>query len=144
MKTAYLIPDRPFATMTPGEAGVKMVPISRMLPRSFITNIPANAKIAQNAPVTARGIAFGGDCGVQTVDFSADGGTIWHPAKLGKDEGKYGFRRWEASFTLPDRGSHNLKVRCTNTKQEVQPDQANWNGSGYMRNLIETTPVEVV
>jgi len=144
MKTAYLIPDRPFATMTPGEAGVKTVPISRMLPRSFITNIPNNSKIAQNAPLKARGIAFGGDCGVQTVEFSTDGGSSWRPTKLGKDEGKYGFRRWEIDFTLSDPGTHSLKVRCTNTKRQTQPEQANWNGSGYMRSLIETTPVEVV
>src|SRR5579859_7714196 len=144
MKTAYLIPDRPFATMTPGEAGVKTVPISRMLPRSFITNIPNNSKIAQNAPLKARGIAFGGDCGVQTVEFSTDGGSSWRSTKLGKDEGKYGFRRWEIDFTLSDPGTHSLKVRCTNTKRQTQPEQANWNGSGYMRSLIETTPVEVV
>lgn len=144
MKTAYLIPDRPFATMTPGETGVPTKPINRMVPRSFITNIPNHSKIAATAPVTARGIAFGGDCGVHAVDFSADNGASWQPAKLGKDEGKYGFRRWEADFTLSDRGAHTLKVRCTNTNHETQPEQANWNGSGYMRSVIEATPVEVV
>jgi len=144
MKTAYLIPDRPFATMTPGETGVPLIPINRMLPRSFITNIPADQKIAATAPITARGIAFGGDCGVKSVDFSADDGRTWQPAKLGKDEGKYGFRRWEAEFTLAERGAHKLKVRCTNAKNEVQPEQPNWNPSGYMRSQIETTPVEAV
>ena len=144
MKTSYQIPDRPRATMTPGETGVSLIPISRMIPRSFITNIPNQSKIAQSAPVKARGIAFGGDCGVSKVEFSADGGTTWQTAKLGHDEGKYGFRRWEADFTLSNPGQHALKVRCTNTKGETQPDQANWNPSGYMRNLVETTPVEVV
>ena len=144
MKTAYLIPDRPFGTMTPGETGVPMTPINKMLPRSFITNIPAQSKIAATAPIKARGIAFGGDCGVEKVEFSADDGKSWLTAKLGKDEGKYSFRRWEADFTLPDRGAHTLKVRCTNTKHETQPDMANWNPSGYMRSLVEATPVEVV
>ena len=101
-------------------------------------------KIAIGAPITARGIAFGGDCGVKAVHFSADGGRSWQEAKLGKDEGKYGFRRWEAAFTLPERGAHALQVRCTNSKGEAQPDQANWNPSGYMRSVIETTPVEAV
>src|SRR5579859_674539 len=144
MKTAYLIPDRPFANMKPGETGVPMVPIGKMLPRSFVTNIPAASKIATSAPVKARGIAFGGDCGVKEVSFSTDDGKSWQTAKLGKDEGTYGFRRWEADFTLPERGAHTIKVRCTNTKGEVQPDEANWNGSGYMRNVIEATPVEAV
>ncbi len=38
-KTAYTIPDTPHASIYPGETGVKMVPINRMVPRSFITNI---------------------------------------------------------------------------------------------------------
>jgi DMSO/TMAO reductase YedYZ molybdopterin-dependent catalytic subunit len=144
MNSAYLVPDRPFASMKPGEQNVPMVPIGKMLPRSFITNIPANAKIAKNAPTKARGIAFGGDCGVKEISFSTDDGKSWQSAKLGKDEGKYGFRRWEADFTLPQPGAQSLKVRCTNTRGEAQPDQPNWNGSGYMRNVIEATPVEVV
>ena len=144
MKTAYLIPDRPFASMKPGEKDVPLVPISKMLPRSFVTNIPTQSKIATSAPVKARGIAFGGDCGVKEVSVSTDDGKSWQTAKLGKDEGTYGFRRWEADFTLPERGAHTIKVRCTNTKGEAQPDQANWNGSGYMRSVIEATPVEAV
>ena len=43
MKTAYTIPDTPHADMKPGQAGVKMVPINRMIPRSFITNLKAGA-----------------------------------------------------------------------------------------------------
>ncbi len=144
MKTAYKIPDRSFATMRPDEKDVPVVPISRMLPRSFITNIPAQSRIAATAPVKARGIAFGGDSGVKEVDFSTDDGKSWQTAKLGKDEGTYGFRRWEADFTLPGPGAHTLKVRCTNTRGETQPDQPNWNPSGYMRSVIEATPVEAV
>jgi len=144
MKTAYQIPDRPFATMKPGEQNVPTVPISKMLPRSFVTNIPADSKIAVGAPVKARGIAFGGDCGVKEVSFSTDDGQSWRSAKLGADEGKYGFRRWEAEFVLPERGAHTIKVRCTNAAGESQPDQPNWNGSGYMRSVIEAVAVEAV
>jgi len=144
MKPAYMIPDRPFADMKPGETGVPMVPISRMPPRSFITNIPAGSKIAVTAPVAARGIAFGGDCAVASVEFSSDGGKSWRAAKLGPDKGKYGFRRWEAGFTLAEAGDHNLQVRCTNSKGEVQPGTANWNPSGYMRNVIESVAVTAI
>ncbi len=140
-KTAYTIPDTPHANVTPGQTGVKMVPINRMVPRSFITNIKAGASLPAGAPTLARGIAFGGDTGVAKVDFSADGGKTWQAAKLGKDEGKYGFRRWETNFTLADKGGQSLKVRCTNSDGVAQPDAANWNPSGFMRNVIETTPV---
>jgi len=140
-KTAYTIPDTPHANVTPGQAGVKMVPINRMVPRSFITNIKAGASLPAGASTLARGIAFGGDTGVAKVDFSADGGKTWQAAKLGKDEGKYGFRRWETNFTLADKGGQSLMVRCTNSNGVAQPDAANWNAAGFMRNVIETTPV---
>jgi DMSO/TMAO reductase YedYZ molybdopterin-dependent catalytic subunit len=141
MKTAYTIPDTPHANVTPGQTGVKMVPINRMVPRSFITNIKAGASLSAGAPTLARGIAFGGDTAVAKVDLSADGGNTWQPAKLGKDEGKYSFRQWETNFTLADKGAHSLMVRCTNSDGVAQPGSANWNPSGFMRNVIETTSV---
>jgi DMSO/TMAO reductase YedYZ molybdopterin-dependent catalytic subunit len=141
MKTAYTIPDTPHANVTPGQTGVKMVPINRMVPRSFITNIKAGASVSAGASTLARGIAFGGDTGVAKVDFSADGGKTWQPAKLGKDEGKYGFRQWETHFTITKKGSHSLMVRCTNSDGTAQPDIPNWNASGFMRNVVEATPV---
>ena len=141
MKTAYTIPDTPHANVTPGQTGVKMVPINRMVPRSFITNIKAGASVSAGASTLARGIAFGGDTGVANVDFSADGGKTWQPAKLSKDEGKYSFRQWETNFAFADKGAHSLMVRCTNSDGVVQPDAANWNTAGFMRNVIETTPV---
>jgi DMSO/TMAO reductase YedYZ molybdopterin-dependent catalytic subunit len=141
MKTAYRIPDTPHADMKPGETGVATVPINRMVPRSFLTNIKAGASVRAGAATLARGIAFGGDAGVAKVEFSADGGKSWRPAQLGKDEGKYGFRQWETQFTVADKGDHQLMVRCTNTDGAVQPDSANWNPNGFMRNVVETTPV---
>jgi DMSO/TMAO reductase YedYZ molybdopterin-dependent catalytic subunit len=144
MKTAYTIPDTPFANITPGETNVKMVPINRMVPRSFITNVKVGDTLNVGAPILARGIAFGGDAGVSRVDFSGDGGETWQQAELGKDEGRYSFRQWHTEFTLPVRGNHTLMVRCTNSAGEMQPDKPNWNPSGFMRNVIERTEVEAV
>jgi DMSO/TMAO reductase YedYZ molybdopterin-dependent catalytic subunit len=143
MKTAYKIPDTPGADMKPGETGVPMVPITKMVPRSFLTNLPSGAKVQAGAPLAVRGIAFGGDCGVARVDISIDGGKSWQEAKLGKDEGKYGFRQWNAEATLPAPGKHTVMVRCTNDNGEVQPDTPNWNPGGYLRNVIESTDLVV-
>jgi DMSO/TMAO reductase YedYZ molybdopterin-dependent catalytic subunit len=142
-KSAYLIPDTPNADVKPGQTGVRMVPIGRMNPRSFITNIKAGDTLKTGAPTLVRGIAFGGDTGVARVDFSSDGGRSWQPAELGKDEGKYSFRQWQTRFTLPDRGDRVLMVRGTNSAGETQPDKPNWNPSGFMRNVIEQTAVVV-
>jgi len=138
MAKAYKIPDTPGANMKPGEADVPMVPINKIVPRSFITNLRAGDKVVVGAPVPMRGIAFGGDCGVSKVDVSTDGGKTWLPAKLGKDEGKYGFRQWQAEPTLSASGNYTLMVRCTNENGLAQPDTPNWNPGGYMRNVIES------
>jgi len=143
MKTAYLIPDTPHADMKPGEGGLKFVPINRLVPRSFITNLKAGATLHAGKPALVRGIAFGGDTGVRRVDFSADGGRSWQATHLGKDEGKWSFRRWETRFTPRAKGPATLMVRCTNASGEAQPMAANWNPSGFMRNVVETTSVTV-
>jgi DMSO/TMAO reductase YedYZ molybdopterin-dependent catalytic subunit len=142
--TAYRIPDTPNATVTPGQKGVKLVPATRMPPRSFITNIRAGDTLHAGAPTPARGIAFGGDSGVARVDLSIDGGKSWQPTQLGKDEGKYGFRQWQAQFTLPARGNYSVMVRCTNSNGVAQPSTPIWNPAGYMINTIETTHVVAV
>jgi len=144
MAKAYTIPDTPHADMVPSQAGVKMVPINRMVPRSFVTNINAGMRIPAGKRVLARGIAFGGDTGVAQVEVSIDGGKSWHMATLGPDEGKYSFRRWTTYFSLSQKGDHALLVRCTNDKGEVQPDTPNWNPSGFMRNAIEATNIIAV
>jgi len=144
MKTAYLIPDTPRADIKPGQAGVTMVPINRMVPRSFITSLGAGVKLKARSNVTIRGLAMGGDCGVAKVEVSADGGQSWSDAKLGRDEGPYSFRQWTAKIAVPGLGDATLAVRCTNTKGEAQPDKANWNPSGFMRNVVERLPVTVI
>jgi len=141
MKSAYLIPDTPGADVKPGETNVKMVPINRMNPRSFITNISAGTTIPVGTSSAVRGIAFGGNSGVKRVDFSADGGKSWRAAQLGKDEGKYSFRRWQSRFTPAAKGRYTLMVRCTDSKGEAQPATPNWNSAGFMRNVIEAVPV---
>jgi DMSO/TMAO reductase YedYZ molybdopterin-dependent catalytic subunit len=142
-KTAYRIPDTPRANIRPGETDVKFVPISRMVPRSFITNIKDGDRLQAGASTLARGIAFGGDSGVSRVDFSSDGGKSWQAAALGTDEGKYSFRQWQLRFAAPTRGDQVLMVRCTSSSGAAQPDTPNWNPSGFMRNVIERTAVVV-
>jgi DMSO/TMAO reductase YedYZ molybdopterin-dependent catalytic subunit len=142
-KTAYTIPDTPHADIKPGQTNVPMVPINKMVPRSFITNLSAGATLKAGVSAPVRGIAFGGDTGVKQVDFSADGGKTWQPAQLGKDEGKYGFRQWQTKFTPAAKGDLTLMVRCTNANGEAQPAVPNWNPAGFMRNVIESTAVTV-
>jgi hypothetical protein len=144
MAVAYTIPDTPHANITPGETGVKLVPINRMEPRSFVTNIAPDASLPAGSRQPVRGIAFGGDTGVAKVELSSDGGKSWQPTRLGEDFGKYSFRQWQTDISLADKGSHSLMVRCANVSGDVQPDTPNWNGSGFMRNVIESVQINAV
>lgn len=142
MAKAYLIPDTPHANITPGQTGVKMVPINRMVPRSFVTNLTDGQKVAAGKLLTVRGIAFGGDAGVRDVSVSSDGGATWASTRLGRDHGKYSFRQW-GTHLIPQAGPMVLKIKATNTAGVMQPDSANWNGAGFMRNVVETITLMV-
>ena len=119
------------------------MPISRMVPRSWITNFDEGQRIAFAPTVALGGIAMGGDRGVARVAVSADGGGRWYPATLGPERGKYGFRRWDARVPLTRRGPTALMARCWNDAGIAQPPTPNWNPGGYMRGTIETTMIVV-
>jgi hypothetical protein len=119
------------------------VPINRMLPRSFFTNVPNGTTVKPDALTPVRGISFGGDCGVAQVELSADGGRSWRKTELGRDEGAYSFRQWSTQVTTPKSGKVMLDVRCTNAKGEVQPSSPNWNGGGFMRSVIERVELTI-
>ena len=141
--TAYRIPDTPGANVKPGTTDLKTVPINRMVPRSFFTNVTDATTVKPGATVPVRGIAFGGDRGVARVDLSLDGGHTWQQTALGPDQGTYSFRQWNAEVAAPASGSLTLTVRCTNTDQVMQPAEPNWNPAGFMRNVIESARITV-
>jgi DMSO/TMAO reductase YedYZ molybdopterin-dependent catalytic subunit len=144
MTRAYLIPDTPLADIVPGQQGVKLIPINRMVPRSFFTNVKDQAQIKLGEATTVRGIAFGGDRGLAKVLFSADGGSHWQEARLGPDHGKYSFRQWTVDLRPSSMGPQTLMVKALNTAGTSQPERANWNGSGFMRNVVESVSVQSV
>jgi len=144
MKTAYKIPDTPHANMTPGAKDVKMIPINRLVPRSFITNLGDGAVLHSGRANPVRGIAFGGDAGVAKVMLSADGGKNWRETKLGEDFGKYSFRQWQTVVTPTQPGPQVLMVKAINTQGVAQISDVNWNPGGYMRNVIESVTVRAV
>ena len=142
-RVGYRVPDTPHASVKPGETGFKTVPVTRMVPRSFFTNVTDGTIVRPGALVPVTGIAFGGDSGVSRVELSTDSGRDWQPTALGRDEGTYSFRQWSTQIAAPESGMLRLQVRCINTKGEVQPAEPNWNGGGFMRNVIETVQLKV-
>jgi len=49
----------------------------------------------------------------------------------------------EYATDAPQFGALPLLVRCTNTKNEVQPADPNWNAAGFMRNAVERVQLRV-
>jgi len=144
MTTAYRIPDNACACVEPGKPVVKSIPINRFNVRSFITNVVDGAQIRHGRATTVRGIAFDGGYGISEVEFSADDGQSWQAARLGEDLGRYSFRAWSANFKPAKKGTCVLKVRAVNRIGQSQPAQALWNPAGYMRNVVESTRVEII
>jgi DMSO/TMAO reductase YedYZ molybdopterin-dependent catalytic subunit len=144
MSKAYLIPDTAGANMAPGQKGVAMVPINRMVPRSFITNPRNGATVQRDTPLQVRGIAFGGDTGVARVLLSIDGGGSWQETRLGANHGKYSFRQWRLTVRFTAPGSQVLMCQAVSSSGLAQPTHPNWNPSGFMRNVVESVPVVVV
>jgi len=141
MEKAYRIPATPRASVAPDAKGYPTVPINKMGPRSFITSIADGARVVANAPLKLRGLAMGGVSGVARVDLSSDGGKTWLAAATGPDQGKYGFRAWEAALPALPPGDHKLAVRCTSDTGEAQTFDPIWNPGGFMRNSIDTIMV---
>ena len=141
MKTAYRIPDNPCACVPAGGKPDKTVPIARFDVRSFVTNLHDGSAIKANAKTVVRGIAFDGGHGIKEVALSLDGGKTWRPTELGRDLGKYSFRPWQTAIQLPA-GAHAIAGRATSRSGEVQPSEARWNPTGYMRNIIETVHIQ--
>ena len=144
MKTAYTIPDTPHANVKPGQTGVKMVPINRMVPRSFVTNLPSGAEGGGGDERRSarhrlrRRLRRGG------VDCSIDGGRSWHPAQLGADEGPYGFRRWDAQHHAAVARRLQRDDPLHQHQRCAQPDTPNWNPAGFMRNVVESVDLVAV
>ena len=131
MAKAYRMPTVP---VKPGDKDFPTVPVTKMPPRAFVTSHSDGTKVARGDRVELRGLALGGDVGVERVVALVDGRA--YPATLEPEDGKYGFRRW--SVRLPALiGDVTVGVRATNTDGVGQPDVQAWNPSGYARNLVE-------
>jgi len=120
MATAYRIPDNACACVPPGATPAKTVPINRFDVRSFVTSVADGGTVPSGKPFTLRGIAFDGGYGIRDVAVSADGGRTWTSAALGRDLGKYSFREWQMTATLPA-GTHEIRVRAVNSIGQSQP-----------------------
>jgi Oxidoreductase molybdopterin binding domain len=115
MAIAYTIPDTPHASVRPGETGFKSVPISRMVPRSFIINIKAGDTLTLGASTGCASPLVLVHRTINTCD-----------PLLGTTK-----RVCHWCICL-----HPCRVRLA-----ARTATPNWNPSGFMLNVSEQTPV---
>lgn len=143
MDKAYRIPDNKFAEEDPQHLAATTVPIHRMSVHSIFVRPEPQEQLHAGRPYQLQGVATDGGSGIRKVEVSTDGGATWTEAALGKDLGKYSWRLWHAEWKPATKGSYRLKVRATNADGTGQQD-AQWNRSGYQRDVIEQLDVMVV
>lgn len=144
MTTAYRIPDNSCACVPPGENPTHTVPINRLNVRSFFTSLSDGSEVLAGYQTHVKGIAFDGGSGIRSVLVSEDGGLNWNETTLSPSLGRFSFQEWTYNFTPTQTGLYKLKVKAISNTQETQPDEALWNPSGYMRNVIEAISVTAV
>lgn len=138
---AYRVPDTRDYQESPDALAKTTVPITWLTVRSLFVRPEPDEVIRSGAPYEIEGLAMDRGKGIRRVEVSTDGGKNWSDAKLGNDLGNYSWRRWRFNWR-PAPGRHTLMVRATNNAGEGQR-QAQWNRSGYGRNVIESLEVNV-
>jgi sulfite dehydrogenase len=138
---AYRVPNTPDFQESPKALAKDTVPIHRMTVRSLFVRPEPEEAVSAGRDYEVEGLALDGGSGIRKVEVSTDGGKTWSEAKLGKDLGRFSWRRWKFSWK-PERGSHQLSARATSVAGETQTT-AQWNRSGYCRNVIESITVNV-
>lgn len=142
MKKAYLIPNNPNANESPKDLSKDLVPINKMSVRSIFVEPEPDTVLKHGKTALVEGLAFDYGAGIKKVELSLDSGTTWFPVKLGNDLGKYSWRRWQYNWTPEKKGLYHLKVKAMNN-DGIGQSTAQWNRSGYQRNVIEELDVEV-
>ena len=142
MDKAYRIPDNPEANEEPQHLSAATVPINQMSVHSIFVSPEPGEQLHAGQRYQLAGVANDGTSGIRRVEVSNDGGQTWSDATLGPDLGKYSWRLWQAEWTPPAKGTYRLMVRATNNAGETQRT-AQWNRSGYQRDVIEHLDVVV-
>ncbi len=70
------------------------------------------------------GWAFAGNRGVSKVEFSPDGGKTWLPAAVKEPLGENTWQFWSATWTPPKPGDYTIKVRATDGRGVLQPEES--------------------
>ena len=87
-------------------------------------DVPFDGQVLIDGPQRLAGIAYAGDRGIESVEFTVDGGLTWEETSfLEPAPGKDAIVRWEGTFDLPPQSTVTIVVRATDGTGEVQSAQ---------------------
>jgi len=143
MDKAYRIPSTTDANEAPDHLATETVPINRLNLRSLFVRPEPGEKLSRQTPFEIQGLAFDSGRGIERVEVSTDDAATWQITQLDPELGKYSWRRWRLRWQPATRAQYRLQVRAFNRAGDQQPARL-WNRSGFMRNVVEQTEVEVL
>jgi DMSO/TMAO reductase YedYZ molybdopterin-dependent catalytic subunit len=86
-------------------------------------DVPAPGALLSPGEYNVAGIAYGGDRGIQQVEFSVDGGSTWEVAELLEPPaGRDVWVRWLGTFMLDADGPVSILARATDGDGTLQPE----------------------
>lgn len=125
----------------PGEA-VALIRVRALMIPPGIPDFLTRTRLVQAGPVTLMGKAWAGRLSVSRVEVSADGGSSWSDAQLGRPVSPHAWRTWTFLWNAR-RDTHTLCVRATDSEGNVQPLEQEWNFGGYGNNSVQRVNVIV-
>jgi DMSO/TMAO reductase YedYZ molybdopterin-dependent catalytic subunit len=138
MSSAYRLPTGKFPLVARfiSQETAANTPITEMVVNSLITSHDDGAAVT-TGQVTVGGIAWDGGYGIRAVEVSTNGGTVWAPAKLGEDLGRFAFRPWTFKLSAKP-GKNTVTARATNAVGQTQTAALILNPAGYHHNVMQT------
>jgi DMSO/TMAO reductase YedYZ molybdopterin-dependent catalytic subunit len=127
--------------MTGGRWGSRREPISVQVPKSAI-ELPWPAVLRRGGH-TITGRSWSGEAAIEKVEYAVDGDTQWRPARIEGPNLPGAWACWSFQWEAKP-GTHELKVRATDTRGNTQPETVAWNALGYLYGGIVEHPVEVL
>ena len=126
-----------------GKKGSQYPSCWEMPVKSWITRPTDETGTVKAGNVQIVGVAMGGMKKVRSVKVSIDGGQSWKKAKfVGPDLGKYAWRQWFFEWDA-EPGEHIIQSRAYDQDGNYQPDEPEWDESGFGNNMLHSIRVHV-
>lgn len=124
------------------ERGGQLVrePVTLQRVRALITE-PRPKEEVRRGELSIRGVAWSGAAPIARVEVSVGGGS--QEARLVGERGRYSWQWWELIVEVDEPGDVLLRARATDLAGRTQPEQPEWNRSGYGNNAIHQVQIRV-